>query len=252
MPHVADGGNGGAGPKDPKTFKCKWTSCEGEHLEELKEVETPNLENYPKGGKVTKGSYRDDWIAAKMCPWGKDPPSASYQLPRYGRLRGNGKRINANVYQFEAHHLVPSTLLKKTKTLKKNLILIGYKVDHKNNGLILPKHHMDQPIHKLPRHRGSHPADYMNPIKKRLDEIEEFFDGICENDAAGNLKPQLAVIKVLDNLSQRAETMVLNIRKSNAKFWPLRSEAKAEFAHAEAKYQICIERHKKREKEGED
>jgi hypothetical protein len=252
MPHVADGGNGGAGPQDPNTFDCKWSSCKGEHLEKLKSVKAPNLENYPNDGKVTKGGYRDDWIAAKMCPWGKDPPPASYQLARYGRLLHCGKRVNANTYYFEAHHLIPSTLLKQMGTLKDNLILIGYKVDDKNNGLILPGQHMDQPIHKLPRHKGNHPGAYMDPIKKRLDQIEKYYDGICKNDAAGNLKPQAAVIKVLDNLSQRAESMILNIRKKNAKCWPLRSDARAEFKEAEEAYQRRIERYEQREKEGKN
>jgi hypothetical protein len=247
-----ESGGGGAAPKEPKTFDCKWSSCKGEHLEELKSVKAPNLENYPNDGKVTKGSYRDDWVAAKMCPWGKDPPPASYQLPRYGQLFKNGKRRKSNVYYFEAHHLIPSTLLKQMGTLKDNLILSGYKVDHKNNGRILPGQHMDQPLHKLPRHRGSHPGDYMNPIKKRLDQIEKYYDGICKNDAAGNLKPQLAVIKVLDNLSQRADSMIMNIPKPRAKCWPLRSNSKSEFAEAEKSYQERMKRCDQRDKEGKD
>jgi hypothetical protein len=128
--------------------------------------------------------------------------------------------------------------------LKDNCKLIGYLVDHKHNGLILPKQEEDQPLHQLPAHRGNHPAAYYTPIRDRLKQLQKDFDGICAEDTTGDLQPQEALIGELDALSREAEGKILALRTPGAPFWPLRTNAAAEFPAAEADYLVRLAKYK--------
>src|SRR5437868_6912055 len=103
--HTGKGSQGAQGNK-PKDFKCKWSSCKGEHADKLKS-KSPGLKKYPGGGKATKGGYRDAWVGAKMCPWDLDGGFKRDKLFKNGKPHYNQKD-----YRFQAHHLIPSTILK--------------------------------------------------------------------------------------------------------------------------------------------
>jgi hypothetical protein len=181
---------------------------------------------------VTKGGYRATWIAAGMQPW--DPKM--YGQGRK-RLMATGKSYKTMTYEYktQAHHLVPTTLLGETKTLKKNLVLAAYDCDAVENGMILPEFIMDMPLHELPQHRGNHPNQYMTPIRDRLRVIEDVYDGICDSDAACDAATQLAIVKELEALSAEAAQKVLNIRTGKS-YWPLTSDALRKFSAAKKEY----------------
>ncbi len=208
MSLIKVGASKGGAPKSSKTQKCDWSSCQKNHLTKLK---------YPKGGKVTKGGYRDAWLGAGMAPWDLENGFLRDKLCKNGKPHWNQKD-----YKVQAHHLIPSTLLKHMGTLKHNIELIGYDVDCEENGLVLPEYAIDQPLNRLPEHRNNHPPGYMDPIKDILAEIEEFFDGICYLDQTGELGPQACLLGELEALSDKAKQMILRIRTKGATFWPLR------------------------------
>jgi hypothetical protein len=202
------GGSKGAEPKSTKLYKCDWSSCQGKHPVELK---------YPKGGKVTKGGYRDAWLGAGMAPWDLENGFLRDKLWKNGRPHYNQKD-----YKVQAHHLVPSTLLKHSGTLKHNLELVAYDVDCQENGLVLPEFAIDQPLNRLPEHRGNHPPGYMDPIREELNAIEDSYDGICYVDQTGELGTQLCLVKELHAVADKAKQMILRIRTKGTTFWPLR------------------------------
>lgn len=201
--------------------KCEWSNCKGQHAEKP---------NYPNNGKITKGGYREAWIGAGMQPW-----------DLYGkirkRLRKNGKSYKTMTYEYEtqAHHLVPTSLVNETATLKANLTLIGYDCDDPHNGMMLPKHKMDIPLHDLQAHEGQHPGKYMGPIKKELSKVQEDFDGICNFDLSGEITIQIFLLAEMEFLASKARQKILNIRRGTG-FWPVRDNAKTERAEALAEY----------------
>lgn len=208
-------------PKKQKLYSCDWSSCKGKHEKEIQ---------YPNEGKVTKSNYREKWINAAMQPWelhGKNKK----------RLKKDGSTYATMTYEYktQAHHLVPTTLLKKTTTLQHNLKLVNYDCDGKENGMILPEFEMDIPLHELQAHRGNHPGGYMNPIMKELRVIEEAYDGICNDDVLGTMTLQVLVVKEIEALSNKARSKILNI-KSGRNFWPLRSNALKEYKGALKEY----------------
>ncbi len=232
MPQVKQGVSVDKPSKKKNQVECKWSSCK----------KHPKKINYPNKGRVTKGGYRGAWIKLGMCPWNL------YATTRK-RLWKNGKAIKTHIYQFEAHHLLPTTLVNKTSTLKENAVLIDYNCDDAINGLLLPKHKMDSPVHKLPIHKGMHPNDgYMTPIKKKLEKIEEDYDGICKDDAACTAGPQANLKSELEAISQTAKQKIFNIR-SGKNYWSLTKNALHTFRDAEKEYQRRLELNKQLESE---
>lgn len=204
-----------------ETYDCKWSSCEHKHKKKIK---------YPNNGKVKKSGYRERWIKAGMEPW-----------VIYGklkkRLRKDGGEYKTMTYEYktQAHHLVPTTLVNNTTTLKKNLVLVDYDCDEEKNGMMLPEFVMDIPLHKLQSHLGNHPNKYMEPIRKELREIEKDYDGICNGDVLGSMSLQKTILIELSALSGKAKQKILDIR-NKPDFWPLRSNALKEFNSALTEY----------------
>jgi hypothetical protein len=203
---------------------CAWSSCKKNHNQKIV---------YPSTGRYEKGtSYRERWIAAGMRPW---------ELTAYGqgkrRLRRDGKsyKTSASEYKVQAHHLIPTALLKETTTLKSNLVLVGYDCDAQSNGMVLPEFQMDVPLHQLPSHRGNHPADYMTPIRNELRQIEILADGICSVDVDGTMTSQKRTSQAVEALSNRAKAKILAIR-AGKNFWPLRTHALEEYNEALREY----------------
>jgi hypothetical protein len=213
----------GGKPKDLKKEECEWSSCQKEHPFEIK---------YPKGGKVTKGGYRDAWVGAGMCPWDYDGGFKRTRLWKNGKPHPN----QAN-YRFQAHHLIPSTVLKGKSTLKHNIELIGWDVDCNENGMILPWYAIDQPLNELPQHLGNHPAAYYDPVQKVVDQIEEDYDGICYLDMTGEMGPQAALIGELHALANKAKQMILKTRNKTGDHWPLRSDSRKSYHGAMQEYE---------------
>jgi hypothetical protein len=220
---------------------CEWSSCKKNHKK--KPV-------YPKGGYYTKRDYRQKWISAGMQPW--DPKT-------YGRgrkrLREDGGSYETMTYEYvtQAHHLIPTTLLKETSTLKENLVLIGYDCDAPANGMMLPQFKMDIPLHHLQAHEGNHPPDYMRPIRDELRRIEIAADGICSVDTEGTIASQKQVAMAIDALSSRARMKILAIRTGKS-FWPVRTDAFHEYNEALKEYalreQIHIAKHHVKNSQG--
>jgi hypothetical protein len=123
--------------------------------------------------------------------------------------------------------------------------LIGYDVDHENNGYFLPEHDIDQPLHQLPFHRGYHWGGYLDPIRKRLDAIEKDFDGICDLDMTEDLGPQEHLVVYLDQLSNLALKKLMAVRNPGEPCWPLydSSVARYESAGNEYRRRLSIYRH---------
>ena len=67
MTEVIESGTGSAAPKDPKTYKCRWSNCKEEHTVDIDP-------DYPEGGKTTKTTSGDDyyrtlWTNGMLRPW---------------------------------------------------------------------------------------------------------------------------------------------------------------------------------------
>ena len=221
---------GGAAKKNVTKKPCGWSNCQ-------KHEEKPK---YPEGGRVAKGGYRDAWIGAKMQPW-----DISSGRPR---LSSKGKPYLTKKYQTQAHHLVPTTCVKQTGTLKENLVLAGYDCDGQRNGFLLPKHAIDMALHDLQQHLGNHPGDYMGPIKKELATIETEFEDACEDQEGTDATHiQLMILKRMDALADKARGKIENIRKGSS-FWPLRSDTATAYPDAQKDYKTRQKLYRERSK----
>ena len=227
--------------KQETLYGCKWSSCKKNHKKEIA---------YPSKGKYQKGSgYREDWINAGMQPW---EPKTHGQGKK--RLREDGGSYETMTYEYktQAHHLIPTTLLKETTTLKDNLVLVDYDCDAQANGMMLPQFKMDIPLHQLQAHEGNHPPGYMTPIRDELRRIEIAADGICSVDVEGSMNSQKRVVQAVEALSNRARLKILAIR-TGKNFWPVRTNALEEYNEALQEYarreQVHAERLRARIKE---
>jgi hypothetical protein len=211
--------------EEKEKHACKWSSCEGKHEVEL---------DYPDDGNLTrdgKGSFRERCISANMEPW-KKPGKAR---PRLSKL-GNRYETKTFEYQTQAHHLVPVKLLENTTTLKDNLKLVSYDIDNpQKNGLMLPMHQMDIPVHDLQIHMGSHCPAYKKPIQAQLKMIEITYDGICNGDKIGTLSLQRSILIQLEILAKIAEEKIINM-KTQKNFWPLHNDSLAIYNAAQREY----------------
>jgi hypothetical protein len=201
--------------------KCDWKNCKKTHK---------NAVQYPGNGRYEKGSgYRKAWIKADMEPW-----KQTHGSPRL-LADGTHDESLAPDYLTQGHHLIPTTLLNKTGTLKKNIELIGYDCDALENGMMLPEKDEHIPLHHLPAHRGYHPSEYMSQIQKVLQQLEKDAEAFCLADTDGDLQPQKQLIRLLNALSNRARGKILAIRTGKG-FWPVRAPALHEYNAALSEY----------------
>ncbi|RKH55958.1 AHH domain-containing protein [Corallococcus llansteffanensis] len=211
-------------PENETLHGCKWSSCKKQHKQQLQ---------YPSKGQIKKGGgYRAAWITAGMQPW--DPKTFGQGRKR---LREDGGDYATMTYEYktQGHHLVPTSLLEQTSTLKDNLVLVDYDGDGVENGMMLPQFLMDIPLHQLQAHDGNHPSGYMNPIRTRIERLEQEADGICSLDTDGTLVPQKAIAEAIVALAHTARAKILAIRTGKG-FWPVRTDALNEYNHALQEY----------------
>src|SRR6267378_7555817 len=155
-------------PNQDKGEKCKWEVCKKSHKSTI---------NYPGGGTVARNStYENDWVQAGLEPWepngtGKKSfatTDSSQRLKDYRKETPKAKyaigasRMQDPEYHTQKHHLISVNLFKGVKKLSKDAKLIGYDVNHKNNGVCLPTYVLDIVRHDLQCHRGSHPNNFYN------------------------------------------------------------------------------------------
>jgi hypothetical protein len=107
-------------------------------------------------------------------------------------------------YPVQGHHLIPVSIFSQTPKLKRNIELIGWDVNSKENGLFLPVFAPDMLRHDLQIHRGPHPKRYKESIEFELTEIESECLNHCKT---GNQKQ---LIKRLNKLSNRIYLKVKN------------------------------------------
>ena len=224
------GGKAKAG-KPPKTVDCDWKVCKKTHAKKI---------SYPNNGKIARSStYRTAWVAAKLEPWEKhgngidseatltdyraETPAAAYAV--------TAAALKYPEYHTQKHHLISVSLFKPVSKLSHNAKLIGYDVNHKNNGSCFPSYVADIVRHDLQCHRGGHPKllyyDHIDPLLRAMEKrcIE-----YCEADLNCNTESQKDLIDDLNRLSTKCYGQI------KAWKWLLRSNAIAERAQSKARY----------------
>lgn len=218
-----------ASPPVPK--KCDWKKCKTNHTQDIA---------YPAGGTVDKsGGYADDWVGANLEPWKKygdgcdslarrpdflaETPGASYV--------STASALKHPQYHTQKHHLVSVKLFKDVPDLSYNCKLVGYDVNHKNNGVCLPSYVVDIVRHDLQCHRGNHPNSlYYDHLSPLLSDMEARCVRYCHGDFDGNMTVQKTLVDELDRLSRRTEGQI------KAWKWLLRSAAAQERIDSKAAY----------------
>ncbi len=196
----------GVPPKKSNPVKCDWLDCQTTHEKKP---------TYPKGGTVARNSsYESDWVKAKLEPWelygaGKNSRAA---LPDYRKETPKAKyAVNAAAmeypeYHTQKHHLISINLFDNFTKLSKNAELVGYDVNHKNNGICLPSYVLDIVQHDLQCHRGSHSDSlYNDKIKPMLSKLEIRCIKYCEMDFYGDPTSQLSLLEDINRISKRVE-----------------------------------------------
>jgi A nuclease family of the HNH/ENDO VII superfamily with conserved AHH len=215
----------------PPPKKCKWKNCKTNHSHDIA---------YPEGGTVDKnGSYASDWVGADLEPWKKygdgrdslaqkadflaETPGASYVSTAVG--------LKHPAYHTQKHHLVSVKLFKDVPDLSYNGKLVGYDVNHKNNGVCLPSYVADIVRHDLQCHRGNHPNslyyDHLDPL---LGDLEARSRTYCHADFDGDMVVQKGLVGDIDRLSKRTEGQIKSWK------WLLRSDATQERSDSKAAY----------------
>lgn len=218
-------------PAGPAPKKCNWKRCKTNHLKDI---------SYPEGGTVDKnGSYASDWVGANLEPWKKygdgrdslaqradfleETPGASYV--------STASALKHPEYHTQKHHLVSVKLFKNVPDLAHNAKLVGYDVNHKNNGVCLPSYKIDIVRHDLQCHRGNHPNslyyDHLDPL---LSDLEARCVKYCHGDFDGDKSVQQTLVEDIDRLSKRAEQQIKSWK------WLLRSDAVQERVDSRATY----------------
>ncbi|MEM8499615.1 MAG: AHH domain-containing protein [Pseudomonadota bacterium] len=104
-------------------------------------------------------------------------PGSRYYDPNADKL--------GNALGFQAHHLIPSGLVKQYQKLFSAAKEAGYNINNAANGWALPKDADEALALNLPKHSGSHPRDYTDAVREELDNIRDRFDaGEFKNDDA--------------------------------------------------------------------
>jgi hypothetical protein len=145
-------------------------------------------------------------------------------------------------YRWEAHHLIPIESMDKMGTLKSNVVLAGWDINHEINGMALPADRPDIAIHHLQLHEGSHPATYTKPIKDKLAIIEDDYEDMCHGTT--DTSAQLTVTIELNALSRTAEQKIVAIRQLKpSSCWQLHSTSMTDYKWALAEYSRREARH---------
>lgn len=214
------------------TVDCVWKDCKKNHTKSV---------NYPKGGKVTRnGTYEANWVSAGLEPWvlkgpGKNSKSslAEYRTETPAAAYAvTAAALSYPEYHTQKHHLLSVNFFDGVKKLAHNAELVGYDVNHKNNGICLPSYVIDIVQHDLQCHRGSHPkALYNDKVKALLTNLELRCIKYCEMENEGGVDNQKQLINDLNTLSERVASKITTWK------WLLRSNALAERVSSQARYQ---------------
>lgn len=216
-----------------KLVDCKWKDCPGE----IHKKKPP----YPENGNVKRNSsYSADWVAAGLEPWVKHGPGkdskatlADYraETPK-ARYAATAAALEHPEYHTQKHHLISVNLFGNVSKLAHDAKLIGYDVNHKNNGICLPTYVVDIIRHDLQAHRGSHPNNlYNSKISPLLRNIEKLCVDYCKVDTQGDADNQKRLIDDLNRLSRRTEDQIRSWR------WLLRKGAIKEREESAAMYE---------------
>lgn len=203
--------------KDHEPKHCQWQDCKTKHDKPIK---------YVNNGRTTRRlGFNKQWENEQLQPWllqgaGQalptpfhDPKHDAWELGFKGfispisrqRMKQSATNPSAgSPYPVQAHHLIPVSIFSQTPKLKKNIELIGWDVNDKENGLFLPVFAPDMLRHDLQMHRGPHPSNYKELIQSELIEIEDECLNHCKT---GNQKQ---LIKRLNKLSNRINLKVKN------------------------------------------
>jgi hypothetical protein len=223
---------GGSDDKDKQDLQsCDWKACTHNHTKKPA---------YPQNGTVARnGSYSEDWVGAGLEPWVKYGPGINSRAT-LADYRDETKKAAYAVtaaalvhpaYHTQKHHLISVNLFDNVPDLSHDAKLIGYNVNHKNNGVCLPTYVADIVQHDLQCHRGSHPNNEYNVhIVPLLEQIELRCIKYCQSDAAGTVENQGKLIGDLNRLSQRVEGQIKGWK------WLLRSDAHNERTKSKADY----------------
>jgi hypothetical protein len=207
---------------EDETYKCDWKNCKGGHKKKIK---------YPNNGRTAKNStYSDDWKAKGLEPWdlygASNVTSESYE-DYANELTSINKTAKGHIefsmsesghYTTQKHHIIPAGVADKFTILKKNIKLVGWDINDKENGLCLPFFVNDIKRHGLQCHRGGHPKKYNKVVADILESIEDDSKNLCSTE---NHK---ALLKDLELSSQQIKKKILSWSNS----FLLRSTAKQE------------------------
>jgi len=209
-----------SGQDNKPKHKCDWKDCSETHEKKI---------SYPEGGTVSRNSsYEKDWVSAKLEPWEKYGPGLnskatlsdySAETPK-AKYRFNAAAMNHPAYHTQKHHLISVNLFGNVTKLSHDAKLIGYDVNHKNNGICLPTYVIDIIQHDLQCHRGSHPNNlYNSKITPLLRNLEKICIRYCKVDSSCDAEPQKNLTDDLNALSRRIEMQIKTWK------WLLRKDA---------------------------
>ncbi|MCS7466708.1 AHH domain-containing protein [Stieleria sp. ICT_E10.1] len=201
---------------------CDWKQCEEDHKKKI---------DYPGDGKVKHSSnYASKW--GEHEPWvmsgnagntGKRAELADYrEETKSARYAVNAAAMTDPNYHTQKHHLISVNLFGKVSDLSHDAKLIGYDVNHINNGSCFPSYAYDIFRHDMQCHRGSHPnAVYNDHIMPILLNLEKKCITYCQRDSNCDTSPQQGLIQNLNAISAVCFTKLLYWE------WFLRSKEKA-------------------------
>ncbi len=195
---------------EEKTFTCDWKNCKGEHSEE---IEYPDREN----GKTIRGEYTGVWLE----PWmylGSGKSSSNITIKHYikevkKKRIGDAKSLfGTGMYPTDKHHLIPVSSISKCSVLRHNAELVGWDINHADNGITLPYFVTDIFRHDLQSHRTSHPS-YSRKVERDLKQLQKKCNKYCETERQ---------IQLLFDLQEISDDCCQLIREWK---WPLRTTA---------------------------
>jgi hypothetical protein len=220
------------GDQDPTLHACDWQDCQKNHCKKIA---------YPEGGSVTRNStYESAWVSAGLEPWvlrgagnnscatladyRSETPAAQYAVTAAALVHP--------MYHTQKHHLLSVNFFDTVKKLAHNAKLVGYDVNHKNNGICLPSYVVDIVQHDLQCHRGSHPKVlYNDKVKALLKNMEKKCIKYCQGATDGSKDVQLQLLDRLNDLARHVEGKITSWQ------WLLRSNALDERQQSKNRFQ---------------
>lgn len=197
---------------------CEWKCSEnqsGDHPEKHHKTRP----SYPEGGN----SSRDDgapaaWKRQNRVPWlwptKNDGINSLHEDRDYHINRGSpASSYPYPTYATEGHHCISVEIFNESNfpALVHNALLMGYDVNHKNNGFHVPAFVVDIVCHDLQHHASSHTWSEPAPLEYDLDsqinpyltQLQEWCYGYCSLDWNGDTGPQAKIIDDLNRVSDR-------------------------------------------------